>query len=160
VYASIPAARAGSTDLPKFVAARACALRRPAPASGGATVAQSDVGERAPVLHYDSLCAPIAASGCERRPPRQPEETIMSQPLSRHALFAAALAAVCAAPLAAHADDPSTKVECHGVAKAGQNDCGTNGHSCAGQSTKDDDPADFKTLPRGTCEKLGGKIKS
>jgi uncharacterized membrane protein len=84
----------------------------------------------------------------------------MNHSVSRHALFAAALAAVCAAPLAARADDANAAVECHGVAKAGQNDCGTDAHSCAGQSTKDNDPTDFKTLPRGTCEKLGGKIKS
>jgi uncharacterized membrane protein len=96
---------------------------------------------------------------------RPREETIMNKsrtPLSRHALFAAALAAAAsAAPLAAHADEvdqSKVKVECFGVAKAGQNDCGTNSHSCAGQATKDNDPTDFKTLPKGTCQKLGGKF--
>ena len=84
----------------------------------------------------------------------------MNRPVSRQALFAAALAAACAAPLAAQAADANAKVECHGVSKAGQNDCGTDAHSCAGQATKDNDPADFKTLPRGTCEKLGGTVKS
>ncbi|WP_206997420.1 BufA1 family periplasmic bufferin-type metallophore [Trinickia mobilis] len=85
----------------------------------------------------------------------------MNKSVSRHALFAAALAAATsAAPLAAHAGDANAQVQCYGVAKAGQNDCGTDAHSCAGQSTKSNDPADFKTMPRGTCEKLGGKIKT
>ena len=84
----------------------------------------------------------------------------MNPSVSRHALFAVALAAASAAPLAAHADDANAQVQCYGVAKAGQNDCGTDAHSCAGQSTKSNDAGDFKTMPRGTCEKLGGKIKS
>jgi uncharacterized membrane protein len=85
----------------------------------------------------------------------------MNQSVSRHALFAAALAALtCAAPLAAHADDTDTQqVHCYGVAKAGQNDCGTEAHSCSGQATKNNDSSDFKSVPRGTCDKLGGKIK-
>ncbi|TKC89705.1 DUF2282 domain-containing protein [Trinickia terrae] len=86
----------------------------------------------------------------------------MNQTVSRRALFAAALAAVtCAAPLAAHADEvdqSKVKVECFGVSKAGQNDCGTDAHSCSGQATKDNDPADFKTMLKGTCQKLGGKF--
>ena len=52
------------------------------------------------------------------------------------------------------------KDKCFGVAKAGQNDCGskTSKHSCAGQSKVDNDPNDFKLLPAGTCEKMGGKL--
>jgi uncharacterized membrane protein len=104
-----------------------------------------------------------AAAAQPLRPLRHREETIMHKSVSRHALFAAALAAAAsAAPLAAHADDvdPSkAKVECFGVSKAGQNDCGTDAHDCAGKATKDNDPGDFKTMLKGTCQKLGGKFK-
>jgi len=54
--------------------------------------------------------------------------------------------------------DDMAKEKCFGVAKAGQNDCGSNKskHSCAGQSKVDNDPNDFKLVPKGTCEKMGG----
>lgn len=50
--------------------------------------------------------------------------------------------------------------KCWGVAKAGQNDCGSNktAHSCAGQSTKNYDPNDFKVVKTGTCQKMGGSL--
>ena len=50
--------------------------------------------------------------------------------------------------------------KCMGVAKAGQNDCASvNGsHSCAGQAKTDNDPNEWKFVPKGTCEKMGGKI--
>lgn len=50
------------------------------------------------------------------------------------------------------------KEKCYGVAKAGRNDCASaNGsHSCAGQARRDLDPADWKYVARGTCEKMGG----
>ena len=57
----------------------------------------------------------------------------------------------------AFAKDADTE-KCLGVAKKGQNDCGTATHSCAGQSTKDNDPGEWKRVAKGTCEKLGGKI--
>ena len=53
----------------------------------------------------------------------------------------------------------ATKQEkCFGVAKTGQNDCATSKtpHSCAGLAKVDNDPQDFKYMPAGTCEKLGG----
>ena len=78
----------------------------------------------------------------------------------RHTLLATALATVCAAGVVtAHAADKNEKEKCFGVAKAGQNDCApSNGaHSCAGQAKKDMDPADWKFVPKGTCEKMGGK---
>ena len=52
-----------------------------------------------------------------------------------------------------------TKEKCYGIAKAGQNDCASaNGsHSCAGQAKKDNDPNEWKYVPKGTCEKAGGK---
>ena len=50
--------------------------------------------------------------------------------------------------------------KCWGVAKAGQNECGSNktAHSCAGQSTKDYDPDDFKVVMAGTCVQMGGSL--
>jgi uncharacterized membrane protein len=49
------------------------------------------------------------------------------------------------------------KEKCYGVAKAGKNDCAANGHSCAGQSKVDNDPTEWKYVPKGECEKMGGK---
>ena len=49
-----------------------------------------------------------------------------------------------------------------GIAKAGQNDCGSSKskHSCAGQSKADNDPHDFKFVAKGSCEKMGGKMSA
>ncbi|MES2898632.1 MAG: DUF2282 domain-containing protein [Pseudomonadota bacterium] len=85
----------------------------------------------------------------------------------RQTLIAAALAGVCAmnAPLAmADASAPVAKAKvpkekCYGIAKAGQNDCATasGSHSCAAQAKMDKDPAEWKYVVKGTCEKAGGK---
>ena len=59
----------------------------------------------------------------------------------------------------AEAGDKKVKKEkCYGVALAGQNDCGNlaGTHSCAGQSTVDNDPGEWKLVPKGTCKDLGG----
>jgi uncharacterized membrane protein len=48
--------------------------------------------------------------------------------------------------------------KCYGIAKAGQNDCGTAKHSCAGQSKTDNDPTEWKYVAKGSCEKMGGKM--
>jgi uncharacterized membrane protein len=85
----------------------------------------------------------------------------------RQALVAAALASVCAANAdLAHASaggqmdmQPRGEQEkCYGVAKAGQNDCGTATHGCAGQAAVDNDPAEWRSVPKGSCEKAGGKL--
>jgi uncharacterized membrane protein len=48
--------------------------------------------------------------------------------------------------------------KCYGIAKAGQNDCGTAKHACAGEGAKkDNDPTEWKYVDKGTCEKVGGK---
>ena len=52
------------------------------------------------------------------------------------------------------------KDKCFGIAKAGRNDCAAGKHACAGQSTVDNDPASWKYVARGTCEKIGGKTKA
>lgn len=53
------------------------------------------------------------------------------------------------------------KEKCYGVAKAGQNDCAnlSGTHSCAAQSTVDNDPTEWKIVPKGTCKDLGGLSK-
>jgi uncharacterized membrane protein len=79
----------------------------------------------------------------------------------RHALVAAALASVCAANASAGGQmdaQGKDQEKCYGVAKAGQNDCGTLVHGCAGQATVDNDPAEWKYVPKGSCEKVGGKL--
>ena len=57
---------------------------------------------------------------------------------------------------AGHAQDKE-KEKCYGIAQAGQNDCGTATHTCAGQAKKSNLPDEWKYVPKGTCEKLGGK---
>lgn len=79
----------------------------------------------------------------------------------RQALIAAALASVCAAQATAAGQmdvQSGDQEKCYGVAKAGQNDCGTATHGCAGQATADKDPAEWKNVPKGTCEKAGGRL--
>ncbi len=75
----------------------------------------------------------------------------------RQVLIAAALATVCAAGTVVAASSEPTE-PCYGIAKAGQNDCAAadGAHSCAGQSTADMGPNDWKYVAKGTCEKLGG----
>jgi uncharacterized membrane protein len=76
-----------------------------------------------------------------------------------HAALASALALGLAAPAAAHDMQAQADAEkCHGVAKAGQNDCGTVKHACASLGRVDRDPEDWKMVPKGTCQKMGGKL--
>ena len=72
-------------------------------------------------------------------------------------LLALGLTASSGAALAA-----ADKEKCFGVAMAGKNDCGGKyaKHSCAGQSTVDKDPNDWKLVDKGSCEKMGGKLKA
>ena len=68
--------------------------------------------------------------------------------------FAATTVAVAAGPVA---PQPGQE-KCYGIAKAGQNDCGTAKHACAAQGAKvDKDPAEWKYVAKGTCEQVGGK---
>lgn len=81
----------------------------------------------------------------------------------RHAMIAAALAAACSADaaIAAGQDGMGAKADqekCYGVAKAGQNDCSTSTHACAGQAKVDNDAKEWKYVAKGTCEKVGGKL--
>jgi uncharacterized membrane protein len=58
----------------------------------------------------------------------------------------------------ASAADAPAKEKCFGVAEAGKNDCATETHSCAGAAKTDKDPAEWKYVPKGECEKMGGKV--
>ena len=69
--------------------------------------------------------------------------------------FAASTLAAAPAP----ATPKAGQEKCYGVAKAGQNDCGTAKHACAAQGAKTDkDPNEWKYVDKGTCEKMGGKM--
>lgn len=77
-------------------------------------------------------------------------KTVVNSALA--SVLAFGMMAASASALAADAD----KEKCYGVVKAGKNDCGASGHSCAGHATKDGDKAEWIYLPKGTCEKLVG----
>jgi len=72
------------------------------------------------------------------------------------ALTAALWSTAHAGPVA----QPSGWEKCYGVAKAGKNDCAAGTHSCAGQSTQNDDSSSFVYVPSGVCEKLAGGSRS
>lgn len=58
-----------------------------------------------------------------------------------------------------HEGDAKPEMEkCGGIVKAGMNDCGANGHACAGQAKVDNDPGEWLKLPKGTCEKIAGGV--
>ncbi len=85
---------------------------------------------------------------------------------SKRNLVSAALAGVIALGVApgtalAHDGQPAPdKEKCYGVATKGQNYCGTATHACAGLAKKDNLPDEWKYVAKGTCEKLGGKLKA
>jgi uncharacterized membrane protein len=59
-----------------------------------------------------------------------------------------------------NAGEAGDKAKCYGVAKAGKNDCATSSHSCAGSAKTDNDPAEWKHMPKEACEKAGGKTEA
>lgn len=75
------------------------------------------------------------------------------------AAVASVLAASALSTTVAAADDQAKQEKCYGVATAGKNDCATSKHSCAGMTSVDKAPDDFKNVPAGTCEKIGGQLK-
>ncbi len=79
--------------------------------------------------------------------------------MNKNIAAAAALATVMTLGAANAVEAASKKKEkCYGVALAGQNDCGNlaGTHSCAGQSTVDNDIGEWRLVPAGTCKELGG----
>jgi len=84
--------------------------------------------------------------------------------MDKQSLIRAALASVVTLGVLAQpvmAADAAPQDKCFGIAKAGANDCASkNGsHSCAGQAKKDNDANDWKYVAKGSCEKMGGKLK-
>ena len=79
-------------------------------------------------------------------------------PLSAALASAVALAAVAAPLTTAQAADE----KCYGVSLAGENDCANlaGTHSCAGQSTVDWDGGEWKLVPEGSCEDMGGSLEA
>ncbi|MGB0845516.1 MAG: DUF2282 domain-containing protein [Thiolinea sp.] len=53
-------------------------------------------------------------------------------------------------------DEKMEMEKCAGIVKKGQNDCGANGHACAGQAKVDGDAKEWIKLPKGTCDKIVG----
>lgn len=77
-------------------------------------------------------------------------------------LLSAALAGVFATGMsAADAVAAPDKEKCYGIAKAGKNDCKSadGSHACQGHATKDNDPNEWKFVPKGECEQMGGSLK-
>ncbi len=46
--------------------------------------------------------------------------------------------------------------KCAGVSKAGKNDCGSAGNSCAGTAKTDHEKDAWIAVPKGTCDKIAG----
>jgi len=76
----------------------------------------------------------------------------------KQVLLAAALGSLVSLGTAVAADEKAATEKCYGVAEAGKNDCHTASHACAGLATTDKDPAEWVKVPKGTCEKMGGKL--
>ena len=79
--------------------------------------------------------------------------------MNKNIAAAAALATIMSLGVANAVEAAAKKKEkCYGVALAGQNDCGnlSGTHSCAGQSTADNDISEWRLVPTGTCTELGG----
>ena len=76
-------------------------------------------------------------------------------------MMATALIALGMAASSAMAEDKKAEVEmekCSGIVKAGMNDCGANGHSCAGQAKEDSAKGEWISVPKGTVEKITGGV--
>ena len=46
--------------------------------------------------------------------------------------------------------------KCSGITKAGKNDCGSAGNSCAGTAKADREKDAWIAVTKGTCEKIAG----
>lgn len=81
--------------------------------------------------------------------------------MDQKTLVAAAVAGLFALAAQGGALAADKQEKCWGVAKAGQNDCGSDktAHSCAGESKMDYSTNDFKAVKTGTCIQMGGSLK-
>ena len=87
--------------------------------------------------------------------------------MNHHSTIQAAIAGILALGVAATAfagpvTPKANQEKCYGIAKAGQNDCGSalGTHACAGMSKVNNDPNEYKFVKAGTCDKMGGKLKA
>lgn len=80
---------------------------------------------------------------------------------SKQRVASAALAVALTTVAGMPAAQAAGKEKCYGVSLAGQNDCGNlaGTHSCAGQSTVDNDPGEWKLVAKGSCVSIGGMLK-
>jgi len=88
----------------------------------------------------------------------QPGDTTV---INTKTLIGSALAAATSLAATAAYSGPAAKPsfafeKCYGVVKAGQNDCQTATHSCAGTSTADNQPDSWLYVPAGSCTKIAG----
>jgi uncharacterized membrane protein len=89
--------------------------------------------------------------------PNSKENTMMNMRSLIGSALAAATTLGASAAFAGPAAQPEFSFEkCYGVVKAGQNDCQTATHSCAGTSTMDNQGDAWVYVPAGTCAKLAG----
>jgi uncharacterized membrane protein len=72
--------------------------------------------------------------------------------------IASAVGTLLALGSAAVSAEDAPKEKCLGVAGPGDNDCATKTHSCAGQAKADKGADEWKYVPKGECEKMGGKV--
>lgn len=79
------------------------------------------------------------------------------------AIAIAAVSSLVAGSAAAqvHPEKPGYAHEkCYGVAKAGENDCGTAKNACGKTAKADGDPGQWIYVPEGTCARIvGGSLK-
>ena len=83
--------------------------------------------------------------------------------LARRLIGAAVASVSLVAVGVAHAvpEQPKNWEKCAGIAKAGQNDCGSldGKHDCSGKAKTDSDANEWVYVPAGTCTKIvGGKV--
>ena len=81
--------------------------------------------------------------------------------MNKRLLLASAVAGVLSVGVLSSTDAVAGKKgfeKCMGIAKAGQNDCGTSKHPCAGQAKVDNDPEEWVYVPTGTCNKIAGGV--
>ncbi len=71
-------------------------------------------------------------------------------------LIAATAATLMTLALASAPAAAAEKEKCFGIAKAGQNDCASGVHSCAGQSKVDMDKTEWKYVAAGSCKTMKG----
>lgn len=71
-------------------------------------------------------------------------------------LVASALAAAISISASTGGATAAENEKCYGVVKAGQNDCQTSTHSCAGTATVDAAGDSWIYVPAGTCAKIVG----